>query len=367
MRPWCRAATWGSSRTVTIATAASLPRSTSTAVASSRPISARARGGAARGAPIATCTCARSRQRKPSSSPLSGPEAKYIAPVAPLGVACRATDAQQGGCGADAIRHGRGVGCAAPRVPGRMRQGGAAFGGRQEPLPPPGGPGPLRLPVRRPGELREVLQEPADRRRLAAEERIRRRAERRRGGGRHADRAQGERRRGPRSAHEGGQRAEQAAPSRQGRQAPRQRLPHPRRPQDLLHRDDRPLLRRRRGLEEALRAEARAARELLAGLGRRSRFRMRLKSWVVVAAASLVLGLMVGLSAAARLATRQSERYAEDVLAYARFVHAKERATLVRLLEEKDVRKAQELLYFVLDDNFKDYENGADSEARARA
>ena len=28
---------------------------------------------------------------------------------------------------------------------------------------------------------------------------------------------------------------------------------------------------------------------------------------------------------------------------------------------------AQELLYFVLDDNFKDYENGADSEARARA
>jgi len=94
---------------------------------------------------------------------------------------------------------------------------------------------------------------------------------------------------------------------------------------------------------------------------------MRLKSWVVVAAASLVLGLMVGLFAAARLATRQSERYAEDVLAYARFVHAKERATLVRLLEEKDVRKAQELLYFVLDDNFKDYENGADSEARARA
>ena len=94
---------------------------------------------------------------------------------------------------------------------------------------------------------------------------------------------------------------------------------------------------------------------------------MRLKSWVVVAAASLVLGVMVGLFAAARLATRQSERYAEDVLAYARFVHAKERATLVRLLEEKDVRKAQELLYFVLDDNFKDYENGADSEARARA
>jgi hypothetical protein len=75
----------------------------------------------------------------------------------------------------------------------------------------------------------------------------------------------------------------------------------------------------------------------------------------------------VGLFAAARLATRQSERYAEDVLAYARFVHAKERATLVRLLEEKDVRKAQELLYFVLGDNFKDYENDADSEARARA
>ena len=93
---------------------------------------------------------------------------------------------------------------------------------------------------------------------------------------------------------------------------------------------------------------------------------MRLKSWVVLAIASLVLGLLVGLFASARLATRQSERYAEDVLAYARFVHAKERATLVRLLEEKDVKKAQELLYFVLGDNFKDYEN-ADGEARARA
>ena len=94
---------------------------------------------------------------------------------------------------------------------------------------------------------------------------------------------------------------------------------------------------------------------------------MRLKSWVVLAVASLALGLVVGLFAAARLATRTSERYAEDVLAYARFVHAKERATLVRLLEEKDVKKAQELLYFVLEDNFKDYENDADSEARTRA
>jgi hypothetical protein len=49
-----------------------------------------------------------------------------------------------------------------------------------------------------------------------------------------------------------------------------------------------------------------------------------------------------------------------DALSYARYVQAKERASLVRLLEDKEVRKAQDLLYIVLSGNFKDYADSAD-------
>jgi hypothetical protein len=94
---------------------------------------------------------------------------------------------------------------------------------------------------------------------------------------------------------------------------------------------------------------------------------MQPKSWLVLATTSLALGLMVGLFAAGRLAAKHSERYAEDVLSYARYVQAKERANLIRFLETKDVKKAQDLLYIVLRDNFKDYADGARSEDRKRA
>src|SRR6185312_15228342 len=78
-----------------------------------------------------------------------------------------------------------------------------------------------------------------------------------------------ERRRGTRAAPEVRQRPEQAAPPRQRRQAARQHLHRPRWPKDLPPHGDRPLLRRRRGLEEARRAQARATRGLLPGLASR--------------------------------------------------------------------------------------------------
>jgi len=68
---------------------------------------------------------------------------------------------------------------------------------------------------------------------------------------------------------------------------------------------------------------------------------MQLKSWLVLGVASAALGLMVGLFAAGRLAAKHSERYTEDVLSYARYVQAKERANLVRLLENNEVQRAE--------------------------
>ena len=94
---------------------------------------------------------------------------------------------------------------------------------------------------------------------------------------------------------------------------------------------------------------------------------MQLKSWLTLGVASAALGLMVGLFAAGRLAAKHSERYAEDVLSYSRYVQAKERANLVRLLEDKEVQRAEELLYIVLRDNFKDLAGSPDSEKRMRA
>ena len=94
---------------------------------------------------------------------------------------------------------------------------------------------------------------------------------------------------------------------------------------------------------------------------------MQLKSWLVLGVASAALGLMVGLFAAGRLAAKHSERYAEDVLSYSRYVQAKERANLVRLLENNEVQRAEEILYIVLRDSFKDYADGANGEQRVRA
>jgi hypothetical protein len=94
---------------------------------------------------------------------------------------------------------------------------------------------------------------------------------------------------------------------------------------------------------------------------------MQLKSWLVLGVASAALGLMIGLFAAGRLAAKHSERYTEDVLSYARYVQAKERANLVRLLENNEVQRAEEVLYIVLRDSFKDYADSAGGEQRVRA
>ncbi len=56
-----------------------------------------------------------------------------------------------------------------------------------------------------------------------------------------------------------------------------------------------------------------------------------------------------------------------EMLSHARYVQAKERATLIRLLENKEIQKAEDLLYIVLGGNFKDYASRVDSSERTRA
>jgi hypothetical protein len=56
-----------------------------------------------------------------------------------------------------------------------------------------------------------------------------------------------------------------------------------------------------------------------------------------------------------------------DWLSYARHVQAKERANLARLLADKEVQKAEDVLYFLLNDNFKEYADSAESKERKKA
>jgi hypothetical protein len=91
------------------------------------------------------------------------------------------------------------------------------------------------------------------------------------------------------------------------------------------------------------------------------------KSGVVLTAACLILGLIVGWFSASFIAAKDNERYTMDVLSYARYAQAQERAILVRLLENKDLQKAEEILYVVLSGNFKDYIDGANTEEREKA
>lgn len=80
-----------------------------------------------------------------------------------------------------------------------------------------------------------------------------------------------------------------------------------------------------------------------------------------------VFGLVVGWFTAGRIAAKDSERYTMDALSHARYVQAKERASLVRLLENKEVQKAEDLLYIVLGGNFKDYASTTDNAERNKA
>jgi len=94
---------------------------------------------------------------------------------------------------------------------------------------------------------------------------------------------------------------------------------------------------------------------------------MQRKSWVVLAAACLILGLIVGWFSASFIAAKDNERYTMHVLSYARYVQAQERAVLIRLLENKELQKAEELLYIVLSGNFKDYVDSPNTEEREKA
>ena len=93
---------------------------------------------------------------------------------------------------------------------------------------------------------------------------------------------------------------------------------------------------------------------------------MQRKYRIVLAVAFLLIGLTVGWLAADRIA-RDREQYAVDWLLYARHVQAKERANLVRLLADKEVQKAEDILSFLLNDNFKEYADSAESKERKKA
>ena len=69
----------------------------------------------------------------------------------------------------------------------------------------------------------------------------------------------------------------------------------------------------------------------------------------------LIAGVAVGWFASKYEETAESERYASNLLKWARFAQAKERATLLRLVEAGDTAKAREILYIVLRGNFDDY------------
>ena len=87
---------------------------------------------------------------------------------------------------------------------------------------------------------------------------------------------------------------------------------------------------------------------------------MRLKPSVVLSAVFLLLGLAVGWFSASRIAAKDSESYTMDALSHSRYAQAKERASLIQLLENKEVQKGEDLLYIVLGGNFKDYAGSAD-------
>jgi hypothetical protein len=94
---------------------------------------------------------------------------------------------------------------------------------------------------------------------------------------------------------------------------------------------------------------------------------MQRKSWIALAAGSFVVGLLGGWFSASYRADTYNERYTMDVLSNARYVQAKERAALIRLLEGKEIQKAEDLLYIVLGGNFKDYASSVDGDKRTKA
>ncbi len=94
---------------------------------------------------------------------------------------------------------------------------------------------------------------------------------------------------------------------------------------------------------------------------------MQRKFWIAVAVGSLLVGVLGGWLSATYRAEAQNERYTLDALSHARYAQAKERATLIRLLEGKDIGKAEDLLYILLGSNLKDYARSVDSKERAKS
>lgn len=82
---------------------------------------------------------------------------------------------------------------------------------------------------------------------------------------------------------------------------------------------------------------------------------MRMGRIALLCVVFLIAGIGVGWFASKYGETAETERYASNLLKWARFAQAKERATLLRLVETGDTAKAREILYVVLRGNFDDY------------
>ncbi|MDB5876420.1 MAG: hypothetical protein JWQ07_5862 [Ramlibacter sp.] len=88
---------------------------------------------------------------------------------------------------------------------------------------------------------------------------------------------------------------------------------------------------------------------------------MQLKGIAVVVSCASVAAMAIGLYGGSSMATVQSKARTEELLSHARFLQGKERATLVRFLEEGQIDKSKELLYIVLAGNLRDFTEHAES------
>jgi hypothetical protein len=87
---------------------------------------------------------------------------------------------------------------------------------------------------------------------------------------------------------------------------------------------------------------------------------MQLKGIAVVVSFASVAAMAIGVYGGSLIATVQSKAGTDELLNYARFIQGKERATLVRFLEEGQVDKGKELLYIVLAGNLRDFSESPD-------
>jgi hypothetical protein len=82
---------------------------------------------------------------------------------------------------------------------------------------------------------------------------------------------------------------------------------------------------------------------------------MQLKGIAAVVSFTSIAAMAIGAYGGSLIATVQSKSATDELLSHARFIQGKERATLLRFLEEGQVDKSKELLYIVLAGNLRDF------------